>query len=164
MCVARSVKEVEELRLWVPILPTEVSARLERRLRLANPRMGGGVTGCHAEFHLSEGPRTSQSAQLVIEMEAADGGTWVRGSFTRHPHVFVISLIFVVVCVFGAMIALSYAVAQWSMGQAPSGLVGAALFGLFAGGAYVMSRSPLRGANAHTEELRKFVEEALSAR
>ncbi len=162
--MARAGTEVAEVALWVPVLPEEVSARLERRLRLSSPKMGGGVSGCHAEFHLSQLPRSSQSAQLVVEMEAADGGTWVRGSFTRHPHVFVISLAVVVVSSFGAMIALSYAVAQWSMGQSPTGALGVVFFGLVTTGAYLMSHSRLRGANAQTEELRKFVEEAVGSR
>jgi membrane protein implicated in regulation of membrane protease activity len=99
----------------------------------------------------------------VVEIEAADGGTLVRGEFVRHPHVFVISLAVIVVAVFAGLIALSWAVAQWSMGQAPTGLVGVAIAALVTVFAWRQSRSKLEGANEQTEELRKFIEDAVRA-
>jgi hypothetical protein len=99
----------------------------------------------------------------VVEIEAADGGTLVRGEFVRHPHVFVISLAVMVVAVFAGLIALSWAVAQWSMGQAPTGLVALAVAAAVATVAWLKSRSKLEGSSAQTEELRKFVEDAVRA-
>lgn len=53
---------------------------------------------------------TTKSAEIA---HFRKGGSWVRGSFTRNPYIFVISVALVVLCVFGVMIAFSYSVAQW---------------------------------------------------
>ncbi len=123
--------------------------------------MGGGVNGNHAEFHLPQMQGSARAAQLVVEIEAADGGTLVRGEFIRHPHVFVISLSIAVVCAFGVLIAGSWAFAQWSMGQAPTGLLGVVICGAAGLGAYLVSGSKLKPGGAQTHPLRNFVEQAV---
>lgn len=151
------------MRLWVSATPDEVRDRLDRRLRLAGANMGGAVSGSHAEFYLPHVSRVSKATQLVVEIEQAEGGTVLRGQFIQHPYVFILSLVAIVVAAFGGVLALSYAVAQWSMDQLPTGLLGVVICAAVAGAAYWVLRARHQVGGEQSEELRKFVEEAVQS-
>jgi hypothetical protein len=153
----------KELRLWVPVSPEEVSARLERRLRLAGTHMAGAVAAGSAEFYVPRVRNAARAAQLVVEIAKADGGTLLKGRFTRHPSVWAFAVAAFLVSAFLALVALSYAVAQWSMGTSPVALFGLALNIVLGVGALLLLRFGPGGGGEHAQELEKFVEEAVRA-
>lgn len=146
---------------WVNGSPEEVSARLIRGLRSAGATMAGAVSGGRAEFYLPRVLNAARSAQLSVELETAEGGTWVHGRFIQHPYVWIQALLALVVSVFGGMLALGYAYAEWCMGLPPHALWGV-LFSLGVGMlALRVARHGARAGTHRTDELTRFVEDSL---
>ncbi|MBK7579607.1 MAG: hypothetical protein IPI67_05300 [Myxococcales bacterium] len=140
--------------------PAVVIERLKRALRQSKTVVGSAFPG-RIELTVPRRATHLWSPQLLVDVEAADGGSHLKARFAPHPHVWTL---YVGACAIASMAtfgALILATAQWMMETELWGLwiaPGTAIVALLTFGAAFVGQ----GLSApQMFELRDFLREAL---
>jgi hypothetical protein len=128
--------------------------------------MSGIVAHGRIELYVPSERQHLWSPQLIVEVHDAPGdhgGSLLLGRFGPHPHVWALYLAMAGVTTFAALVAVSFAYAQWVMGQAPFTLLALPLALVAWGALYLVALQGQRWGAEQVAELRAFLEDGLNS-
>ena len=102
-----------------PRPPDEALGQLRSALAEANAPFRGRVFSDHAVLYVLPAEERVWSPFLSLDIGSHPDGTLVRGLFGPKPAVWSLFIAAYAVCLFGALGALGFAYAQWTLGQSP---------------------------------------------
>ncbi len=147
--------------------PAAVLQAVHDQLASGGTMMSGIVASDRFELYVPSDRQHLWSPQLSVEVSPADAGgvegARLRGWFGPHPHVWALYVAMGAATAFGTLVAVSFAYAQWVMGQAPSALWALPSSLLAWVALYSIARLGRRWGAEQVEELRGFLERGLAA-
>ncbi len=107
----------------------EAPAALARRVQAfidASPRVRGLAQAHRIELSIAGSEHHFWSPQLVaVVSDAPGGGSLIHARFGPDPYVWVLYLLSYLGLAFASLIALTFGAVQLTLGQSPTGLIGA---------------------------------------
>ncbi len=148
-----------------PVAPAAVLQTVHERLCEADSTMAGIVADGRIELYVTSERQHLWSPQLVVDVlpaETGRTGAVLRGRFAPHPHVWALYLAAAAVTAFATLLAVTFAYAQWVVGQSPSALwaLPSALLAWLA--LYAVASLGQRWGAEQVDELRMFLDDGLS--
>lgn len=148
---------------YVAPCPAEAApARLRDALERGGAQIRGRVFGEHAVLHVPSGEERVWSPFLSLDLVWHEEGTLVRGLFGPKPSIWSLFVAAYAICGFGAVFALGFAYAQWSLGQPPWALWVLPVAALGALATYTFARYGQQRGRGQMDALRGFLDDALS--
>jgi len=115
----------------------------------------------HAELRVEGRERHFWSPTLGLEIRPREGGAVLHGLFGPHPAVWTFFMFVHFLAATGALIGLTLAWSQHSLGEAPWGLLSAPLAAAASGSAYGASLVGQRLARAQMDAMLSFLDRTL---
>jgi hypothetical protein len=147
--------------------PAAVLQAVHDQLAVRGALMDGSVAADRFELYVPSDRQHLWSPQLSVIVLPTEGGradgARLRGWFGPHPHVWALYVAMGAATAFGTLVALSFAYAQWVMGQAPSALWALPSSLLAWAALYSIALLARRWGAEQVEELRTFLESGLAA-
>lgn len=161
-----------KFEMHTPMAPPAVLQSVHDQLCDRRCRMSGIVAEGRIELYVPSERQHLWSPQLVVDVEpwvprdaggaqGGAGGSMLRGRFGPHPHVWALYLAMAAVTALATLFAISYAYAQWAMGQAPSSLWALPLAVVAWFALYAVAIQGQRWGEEQVLELRAFLEQGL---
>lgn len=139
------------------LAPKEVVRRVGQALKQPSCAMSGLAAESRLELHVHGAEEHMWSPQLIVEIEPAESGAVLRGRFGPHPSVWTLYVAGYAACLFGALLSVSFAYAQWVMGGAPTALLGLVVVGAVALGLYFLAFWGQRASASQMRQLQDFL-------
>lgn len=142
--------------------PDELVSRVGRTLLTRGcPVSGLAAKGC-LELHVHEEDQHLWSPQLIVELFETETGTLLRSRFGPHPSVWTLYMAGYAACAFGILVGLSFAYAEWVMGQPLWGLWCLPIVALVVVGLYGLAFVGQSAGHEQMQRLRDFLEGAIA--
>jgi hypothetical protein len=159
---APSVRLRPRFEYVAPCSPVDAAARLQAALRRPGAPCRGDVFDGHAVLYVLPSEERVWSPFLSLDVVRHPEGTRVRGLFGPKPAVWSLFVAAYAVCLFGALFAAGFAVAQWTLGQPAWWALGVLLAaGLGALATWGFARYGQRRGRDQMNVLRGVVDDAL---
>ncbi|GAB5535104.1 MAG: hypothetical protein Rubg2KO_13530 [Rubricoccaceae bacterium] len=146
-----------------PRPPDEALERLRAALAGTEAPCRGRVFSDHAVLYVLHAEERVWSPFLSLDIGSHPDGTLIRGLFGPKPAVWSLFVASYAACVFGALGALGFAYAQWTLGQSPwaLGLLPVAVLGALI--TYGFARYGQHQGRDQMNRLRSFLDGSLDA-
>ncbi|MEO0559537.1 MAG: hypothetical protein AAF170_15280 [Bacteroidota bacterium] len=144
-----------------PRQPEEVLTRLRSALETPGAPFRGRVFSDHAVLYVLHAEERVWSPFLSLDIGGHPDGTLVRGLFGPKPAIWSLFIAAYAACIFGALGALGFAYAQWTLNQSPwaLGLLPVAAIGALI--TYGFARYGQHQGRDQMNRLRSFLHDAV---
>jgi hypothetical protein len=139
----------------------DIMARVSRLLRAPDCPLCGIAAGERIELYVPAARQRLWSLELRLEVTATERGTSFRGTYARHPHVWVACVAILALSIVALIGVFTLALAEWTMGHGAVALFAVPPLGVACGVTYRLAFASQRLAAAEMDELRAFIEDAI---
>jgi hypothetical protein len=139
----------------------DVMARVSRSLRAPDCPLCGIAAGERIELYVPAARQRLSSPELRLQVIATERGTWIRGTYAVHPHVWAACVVVLALSVVALIGVFTLALAEWTMGHDAVALFAAPPLGVACGVGYRLAFANRRLAIAEMDELRAFIEDVI---
>ena len=154
------------IRPWfefeAPVPPERVIEQVHQRLADRDCPFGGLTAPGRIELHIPSHRQQLWSPQLVVDLQRDGDRTTIRGEFGPHPYVWILYVAAIAVAAIGGLVAVSFGVAQWTMGHAPTAFWAIPLLLAVLLSLYLVAVAGRQLSKSEMAELRSFFDASLN--
>ena len=154
------------IRPWfefeAPVPPERVIEQVHQRLADRDCPFGGLTAPGRIELHIPSHRQQLWSPQLVVDLQRDGDRTTIRGEFGPHPYVWILYVAAIAVAGIGGLVAVSFGVAQWTMGHAPTAFWAIPLLLAVLLSLYLVAVAGRQLSKSEMAELRSFFDASLN--
>ena len=154
------------IRPWfefeAPVPPERVIEEVHQRLADRDCPFGGLTAPGRIELHIPSHRQQLWSPQLVVDLQRDGDRTTIRGEFGPHPYVWILYVAAIAVAGIGGLVAVSFGVAQWTMGHAPTAFWAIPLLLAVLLSLYLVAVAGRQLSKSEMAELRSFFDASLN--